>query len=62
MKCTEACVSHDCENFWNEETDLENTKLDENDYDLEERTPYILLSITHCVSITIISLFPQPDY
>ena len=54
MKCSEACVSHDCENFWNEETDLENTKLDENDYDLEERTPDILLSITHCVSITII--------
>ena len=37
MKCTEACVSHDCENFWNEEADLENTELDEDDFDLEER-------------------------
>ena len=37
MKCTEACVSHDCENFWNEEGDLENTELDEDDFDLEKR-------------------------
>ena len=29
--------SHDCENFWNEEVDLENTELDEDDFDLEER-------------------------
>ena len=45
MKCTEACVSLDSKNFWNEEADknfwneeadLENTELDENDFDLEE--------------------------
>ena len=36
MKCMEACVSHDWENFWNEEADLENTELDEHDFDLEE--------------------------
>ena len=36
IKCTEACVSHDCENFWNEEVDLENTGLDEHDFNLEE--------------------------
>ena len=37
MKCTEACVSHDCENFWNGEVELKNTELDEDDFDLEER-------------------------
>ena len=37
MKCKEACVSHDCENLWNEETNLQNTELDEDDFDLEER-------------------------
>ena len=37
MKYTETCVSHDCENFWSEEADLENTELGEDDFDLEER-------------------------
>ena len=37
MKCKEACVSHDCENLWNEEANLQNTELDEDDSDLEER-------------------------
>ena len=54
-KCTEACVSHDCKNLWIKEADLENTALDEDDFDWEERifvkldylfnnTSYILLS------------------
>ena len=30
-------VTHDCRSFWNEEADLENTELDEDDFDLEER-------------------------
>ena len=34
MKCTEACESHDCENFWNKEADLEITELNEGDFDL----------------------------
>ena len=37
MKCIEAWVSHDCENFWNEEADLKNTELDEDNFDSEER-------------------------
>ena len=37
MKCMEACASHDCENFWNEEADLKNTELDEDNFDSEER-------------------------
>ena len=37
MKCKEAYVSRDCENFWNEEADLGSTKLDEGDFDLEEK-------------------------
>ena len=54
-KCTEACVSHDCKNLWIKDADLENTALDEDDFDWEERifvkldylfnnTSYILLS------------------
>ena len=36
INCTEAYVLHDCENFWNGEVDLENTELDEGDFNLEE--------------------------
>ena len=44
MKCIEACVSHDCENFCNEEADLENTELDEDDFDLEIAFVLLLFS------------------
>ena len=36
MSCTAACESHDCTIFWNE-ADVENTELDEDDFDLREK-------------------------